>query len=234
MRGVRANVNILLLEDDRKTGSFIARGLAELGHAVDWSEDGREGLERARTARYDVLIVDRMLPGQSGFVVVETLRAQGIRTPILILTALSAVEERVEGLEIGADDYLGKPFAFSELLARVRALHRRSMDEGSADRDHISIGDLYVDLRNRRVSRAGRRLDLTPQEYRLLEFMVRRAGQTVTRTMLLEGLWSYDFDTRTNIIDAHVSRLRAKIDRGFGSSLLRTLRGVGYVLDASN
>lgn len=225
-------MNILLLEDDQKTGSFIARGLAELGHAVDWAEDGCNGLGKALEARYDVLIVDRMLPGQSGLTVVETLRTHGNRTPILILTALSAVEERVEGLETGADDYLGKPFAFSELLARVRALHRRSTDEGIADRDQMSIGDLHVDLRNRQVSRAGRRLDLTPQEYRLLEFMVRRAGQTVTRTMLLEGLWGYDFDTRTNIIDAHISRLRAKIDRGFDTSLLRTLRGVGYVLDA--
>lgn len=225
-------MNILLLEDDRKTGSFITRGFQELGHVVDWSEDGSDGMEKARAARYDVLIVDRMLPGASGLAIVETLRAQGIRTPILILTALSSVEERVEGLDTGADDYLGKPFAFSELLARVRALHRRSMEESPPDRDQISIGDLHVDLRNRQVSRAGRRLDLTPQEYRLLEFMVRRAGQTVTRTMLLEGLWSYDFDTRTNIIDAHVSRLRAKIDRGFEASLLRTLRGVGYVLDA--
>lgn len=225
-------MNILLLEDDRKTASFIARGFTELGHSVDWSIDGRDGLAKALESRYDVLIVDRMLPGQSGIGIVETLRADRVRTPILILTALSAVEERVEGLEAGADDYLGKPFAFSELLARVRALHRRGTETGSAEPDRIDVGDLRVDLRSRRVTRAGRRLDLTPQEYRLLEFMVRRAGQTVTRTMLLEGLWSYDFDTRTNIIDAHVSRLRAKIDRGFDTPLLRTLRGVGYILDA--
>lgn len=225
-------MNILLLEDDQKTGSFIARGFTELGHAVEWAEDGHNGLGKALEAQYDVLIVDRMLPGQSGLAVVETLRANGNRTPILILTALSAVEERVEGLETGADDYLGKPFAFSELLARVRALHRRNADDGAVESDHVHIGDLHVDLRHRRVSRAGRRLDLTPQEYRLLEFLVRRAGQTVTRTMLLEGLWNYDFDTRTNIIDAHISRLRAKIDRGFETSLLHTLRGVGYVLDA--
>lgn len=225
-------MNILLLEDDRKTGSFITRGFAELGHAVDWFLDGREGLDPALAAQHDVMIVDRMLPGRSGLDIIETVRAKGVGTPILILTALSAVEERVEGLEAGADDYLGKPFAFSELLARVRALHRRRRDDGATDRDRISIGDLSIDLRNRQVSRAGRRLDLTPQEYRLLEFLARRAGQTVTRTMLLEGLWSYDFDTRTNIIDAHVSRLRAKIDRGFATPLLRTLRGVGYVLDA--
>lgn len=226
-------MNILLLEDDQKTGAFIARGLAEIGHSVDWSQDGLDGLQKARLSRYDILIVDRMLPGQSGLGIIQTLRSEGDKTPALVLTALSAVEERVEGLESGADDYLGKPFAFSELLARVRALHRRNSDDGPAEHDQVTVGDLHVDLRNRQVSRAGRRLDLTPQEYRLLEFLVRRAGQTVTRTMLLEGLWSYDFDTRTNIIDAHISRLRAKIDRGFETSLLHTLRGVGYVLDAS-
>lgn len=224
-------MNILLVEDDQKTGAFIARGFSELGHKVDWSEDGYDGLTKALKASYDVLIVDRMLPGRSGVKIIETLRSQGIGTPILILTALSAVEERVEGLEVGADDYLGKPFAFSELLARARALHRRGTETDTAERDQIVVGDLRVDLRIRQVSRAGRRLDLTPQEYRLLEFLVRRTGQTVTRTMLLEGLWSYDFDTRTNIIDAHVSRLRAKIDRGFDQPLLRTLRGVGYVLE---
>lgn len=225
-------MNILLLEDDQKTASFIKRGLSELGHVVHWSEDGSDGLSKALAASYDVLIVDRMLPERSGISVISELRAQGIKTPVLILTALSAVEDRVEGLEAGADDYLGKPFAFSELLARVRALHRRHAEDSLVDRDQITIADLEVDLRNRRVHRAGKRLDLTPQEYRLLEFLLRHAGQTVTRTMLLEGLWNYDFDTRTNIIDAHVSRLRAKIDRGFDVPLLRTLRGVGYVLDA--
>ncbi|WP_371424669.1 winged helix-turn-helix domain-containing protein [Tardiphaga sp.] len=225
-------MNILLVEDDQKTAAFIARGFSELGHAVDCSADGEGGLERARQPVYDVLIVDRMLPGRSGLSLIEALRSGGVKTPILILTALSAVDERVEGLEAGADDYLGKPFAFSELLARVRALHRRGLNDDVADRDQVLIGDLHVDLRARGVCRAGRRLDLTPQEYRLLEFLVRHAGQTVTRTMLLEGLWSYDFDTRTNIIDAHISRLRAKIDRGFERPLLHTLRGVGYVLDA--
>lgn len=225
-------MRILVLEDDQKTGSFIARGLSELGHSVDWSVDGNDGLRKSLENQYDVLIVDRMLPGRSGIKVVEAIRARLIRVPVLMLTALSAVEERVEGLEVGADDYLGKPFAFSELLARVRALHRRSIEDGTISRDQVMIGDLRVDLRTRHVSRAGRRIDLTQQEYRLLEFLVRRVGQTVTRTMLLEGLWNYDFDTRTNIIDAHVSRLRAKIDRGFDASLLRTLRGVGYVLDA--
>lgn len=224
-------MNILLVEDDQQTGSFIARGFSELGHAVDWSQDGQDALGKASDGRYDVLIIDRMLPGRTGIAVIQELRGMGVKTPVLILTALSAVEERVGGLEAGADDYLGKPFAFSELLARVRALHRRGMDTLVEERDQFTIGDLQVDLRQRQVVRAGKRLDLTVQEYRLLEFMVRRAGQTVTRTMLLEGLWSYDFDTRTNIIDAHVSRLRAKIDRGFDKPLLRTLRGVGYVID---
>lgn len=224
-------MNILLIEDDQKTGSFITRGLSELGHVVDWSTDGLDGAAMASQSRYDILIVDRMLPRLSGLALIANLRAEGIKTPVLVLTAMSAVEDRVEGLESGADDYLGKPFAFSELLARVRALHRRSMDEAVSDQDKVTIGELHVDLRTRQVSRAGRRIDLTPNEYRLLEFLVRRSGQTVTRTMLLEGLWSYDFDTSTNIIDAHVSRLRAKIDRGFDSPLLHTLRGVGYVLD---
>ncbi|WP_337187293.1 winged helix-turn-helix domain-containing protein [Phenylobacterium sp.] len=225
-------MNVLLVEDDHKTGAFIVRGFTERGHLVRWEKDGPAGAAEARTGRYDVLIIDRMLPGQSGFAIVETLRSEGVGSPILILTALSSVEERVQGLEIGADDYLGKPFAFSELLARVRALHRRGAEAGATEPGHIAVGDLVVDLRNRRVVRAGRRLDLTPQEFRLLEFLVRRVGQTVTRTMLLEGLWGYDFDTRTNIIDAHVSRLRAKIDRGFDAPLLHTLRGVGYVIDA--
>ncbi len=224
-------MNILLLEDDQKTGSFIARGFEELGHVVDWSVDGHDGLRKALEHTYDVMIVDRMLPGRAGLSIVQALRGEEIGTPVLILTALSAVEERVEGLESGADDYLAKPFAFSELLARVRALHRRHGGDPALDRDQIAIADLEVDLRNRRVRRAGRRIDLTPQEYRLLEFLIRHAGHTVTRTMLLEGLWNHDFNTRTNIIDAHVSRLRAKIDRGFTPPLLRTLRGVGYVLD---
>ncbi len=227
-------MKVLLIEDDQKTGAFIVRGFAELGHSVNWSVDGKIGLEVALKERYDVIIIDRMLPGLSGLNIIEILRKKCITTPILILTALSAVDERVEGLETGADDYLGKPFAFSELIARVRALYRRGKDENVGSREEIIIGDLHVNLRTRSVSRAGRRLDLTPQEYRLLEFLIRRAGQTVTRTMLLEGLWSYDFDTQTNIIDAHVSRLRSKIDRDFKKPLLHTLRGVGYVLDAKN
>lgn len=222
-------MKLLIIEDDAKTGEFIAGALEQAGHTVDQARDGDQGLAMGSTASYDVLIVDRMLPGLSGLEVVRALRARGVKTPVLILTAITAVEERVEGLEAGADDYLGKPFAFTELLARVRALQRRSL---SATADNVVIiADLEVDLRRRRVMRGGRRLDLTPQEYKLLEFLVRRPGETVTRTMLLESLWGYDFDPRTNIVDAHISRLRAKIDRGFDHMLIRTLRGVGYVLD---
>lgn len=225
-------MNILVLEDDRKTGAFIVRGFTELGHNVRWIADGRQGLAAALGGRFDVLVVDRMLPGLSGMEVLRELRARADQTPILMLTALSALEERVEGLEEGADDYLGKPFAFSELLARTRALCRRAHGRESIDDEQITVADLEIRRKNQHVTRAGRRIDLTPQEYRLLEFLARHAGQTVTRTMLLENLWNYEFDPRTNILDAHVSRLRAKLDRGHDVPLLRTLRGVGYILDA--
>lgn len=222
-------MKLLVIEDDEKTRLFIVRGLEQAGHAVDSAHDGERGLAMAAQASYDVMIVDRMLPLRSGLEIIEAIRATGTRTPILVLTALVSVEDRVEGLDRGADDYLGKPFAFSELLARVRALHRR--ETNITLRETVVIGDLEVDLRRRRVTRAGRRIDLTPQEYKLLEFLVERAGETVTRIMLLENLWGYDFDPRTNIVDAHVSRLRSKIDRGFDTSLIRTLRGIGYVID---
>lgn len=225
-------MNILVLEDDQKTGAFIVRGFTELGHNVRWAVDGREGLSLALTGGYDVLVIDRMLPCLSGIEIIKTLRTSSDQTPILMLTALSSVEERIEGLEEGADDYLGKPFAFSEVLARTRALYRRHHRGEAPDVDRIKVADLEITRRNRHVTRAGRRIDLTRQEYRLLEFLARHAGQTVTRAMLLENLWSYEFDPRTNILDAHVSRLRAKLDRGHDTPLLHTLRGVGYVLDA--
>lgn len=225
-------MNLLLLEDDQKTGAFIARGFTELGHNVRWADDGRDGLALALSGRYDAMIIDRMLPRLNGLEIVAQLRARDNHTPILVLTALSAVDERVEGLEQGADDYLGKPFAFSEVLARVRALHRREHRGRVEDEEDIIVGDLRISLGNHHVSRAGRHIELTPLEYRLLEFLARRAGHTVTRAMLIEGLWNYDFDPRTNILDAHISRLRAKLDRGHEVPLLRTLRGVGYILDA--
>ncbi len=222
-------MKLLLIEDDQKTSSFVARNLEQSGHTVDCALDGEKGIELGSQATYDVIIIDRMLPKRSGLEVTSELRSQNIETPILMLTALASVEERVEGLDAGADDYLGKPFAYTELLARVRALNRRNSAIDSSDL--IKIADLEVDIRRRRVSRAGKRIDLTPQEYKLLEFLIQRIGETVTRAMLLERLWGYDFDPRTNIVDAHVSRLRSKIDKGFNQSLIRTLRGIGYVLD---
>ncbi|MFT4091786.1 MAG: response regulator transcription factor [Asticcacaulis sp.] len=224
-------MKLLIVEDDSQTADFIMRGLTQSGHTTDAAEDGRSGYELALHHNYDVLIIDRMLPKMSGLEFVRSLRAEGRTTPVLLLTALASVDERVEGLEAGADDYLGKPFAFTELLARVKALHRRNKSNGVDGGHLIQIADLSIDLQKRRVTRETQRIDLTPQEYKLLEFLARRAGETVTRTMLLENLWGYDFDPRTNIVEAHMSRLRAKIDRGSGKSLLRTLRGVGYVLD---
>jgi two-component system, OmpR family, response regulator len=224
-------MKLLLIEDDKQTASFVVRGLEQVGHTVDLADTGTLGHELALRNPYDILIIDRMLPQLSGLDIIGSLRKQNIMTPVLMLTALSSVEDRVEGLEAGADDYLGKPFAFTELLARVRALHRRAGVSGAVSDEVLRVADMELDLKKRRVMRGGRRLDLTPQEFKLLEFMVSRAGETVTRTMLLENLWGYDFDPRTNIVDAHMSRLRAKIDKGFDTSLLRTLRGIGYVID---
>ncbi|MBP2160428.1 MULTISPECIES: response regulator transcription factor [Asticcacaulis] len=224
-------MKLLVIEDDVQTAAFVTKGLQQAGHTVDLAANGDVGFELAQTNPYDVLVVDRMLPGRMGLDLVAALRQQEVLTPVLILTALSSVDDRVEGLEAGADDYLGKPFAFTELLARVKALHRRGA-HGGADRDEtLRLGDMTIDFRRRRVTRGDRRIDLTLQEYKLLEFLARRAGEIVTRTMLLENLWGYDFDPRTNIVEAHVSRLRAKIDRGLEKSALRTVRGIGYVLD---
>ena len=223
-------MKVLIVEDDARTRSFIVQGLRQNGHTVDEAESGPAGLELAEIERYDVLIVDRMLPGCSGLDLLRALRAQGQTTPCLILTAVGAVEDRVEGLEAGADDYLVKPFAFSELLARLHALDRRpplAQQPGC-----LRVGDLEIDSAAHRVTRAGRPIDLTSHEFKLLDFLMKRAGQVVTRTMLLEALWGFHFDPRTNIVDAHISRLRAKIDRGFDNGLIRTVRGVGYVIQA--
>ncbi len=221
----------LVVEDDPKTRSFIAQGLRQSGHTVDEADNGVAGLDLALVDSYDVLIVDRMLPGCSGLDLIRTLRAQDIATPCLMLTAVGAVEDRVEGLNAGADDYLVKPFAFSELLARLHALKRRP-PLSSPEPDCLRLADLEMDPAAHRVTRAGRPIELTSHEFKLLDFLMRRAGQVVTRTMLLEALWGFHFDPRTNIVDAHISRLRAKIDRGFDTSLIRTVRGVGYVIQA--
>lgn len=223
-------MKILVIEDDRETAAFLTRGLKEHGHVVDVATDGRDGLLQATGDEYDVLIVDRMLPGMDGLGIVRTLRAAGTRTPVLFLTAMAGVGDRVEGLDAGGDDYLVKPFAFAELNARVSALGRRpAVTEVTTV---LRVGDLEMNLLTRQVSRAGRAIDLQPQEFRLLEFLMRHADRVVTRTMLLEGVWGFHFDPRTSVVETHISRLRAKIDRDFSQPLLHTIRGSGYSLRA--
>jgi two-component system OmpR family response regulator len=221
-------MRLLVIEDDPETREFIVQGLRESGHNADETADGKEGLLLAGERDYDAIVLDRMLPGLDGLSIVKSLRAEGKRTPILILSALGEVDDRVEGLTRGGDDYLVKPFAFSELLARLQALTRRRDAEGPETR--LRVADLEMDLLSRRVKRAGKNIDLQPREFRLLEYLMRHSGQVVTRTMLLEKVWDYHFDPQTNVIDVHVSRLRSKIDKGFDPPLLHTVRGAGYVL----
>lgn len=221
-------MKILLVEDDAAMAAYIARGLSEAGHTVDCVSDGRDGVLRASTEPYDVLIVDRMVPALDGLSLVRTLRAAKIATPVLFLTTLGGVDDRVEGLEAGGDDYLVKPFAFSELLARLQALARRPP---MAAETVLRAGDLEMDLVGHKVRRAGVRIDLQPREFRLLEVLLRNRGRVMTRTMLLERVWDFHFDPKTSVVETHISRLRAKIDRPFGQELIRTERGVGYVLD---
>ncbi len=221
-------MRILVIEDDPDTREFIVQGLNESGHTADDTADGKEGLLHALERDYDAIVLDRMLPGLDGLSIVKTLRAEGRRTPILILSALGEVDDRVEGLTRGGDDYLVKPFAFSELLARLEALTRRR--DAEIPETRLRVADLEMDLLSRRVKRAGKTIDLQPREFRLLEYLMRHSGQVVTRTMLLEKVWDYHFDPQTNVIDVHVSRLRSKIDRGFDPPLLHTVRGAGYVL----
>jgi two-component system, OmpR family, response regulator len=220
-------MNILLIEDDREAAAYIVRGLTESGHRVAHAGEGRQGLERAREERFDAMIIDRMLPEFDGLSIVAALRAARDATPVLVLSALGDVEDRVTGLRAGCDDYLPKPFAFSELLARLEALIRR----GSAE-TKLKVADLEMDLIARTVSRAGRPIELLPREFRLLEYLMRNADHIVTRTMLLEKVWDHHFDPQTNVIDVHVSRLRQKIDKGFAHPLLHTVRGAGYTLRA--
>jgi two-component system OmpR family response regulator len=221
-------MNILVIEDDSDTANYLIKGLRESGHAVDHAAEGKEGLYLAMEGRHEVMVIDRMLPGIDGLSIIRTLRASGNRTPVLILSALGEVDDRVHGLRAGGDDYLVKPFAYSELLARLEALLRRG-NAGAAD-TVLRVADLEMDLLSRTVRRAGQALDLQPREFRLLEYLMRHEGQVVTRTMLLEGVWDYHFDPQTNVIDVHISRLRGKIDRGFEPALLRTVRGAGYSL----
>ena len=221
-------MHVLIIEDDREAAAFLRRGLEEAGHVVDLAWDGDTGLELAFAASYDALVVDRMLPRRDGLAVVSALRESGHKTPVLILSALGQVDDRVAGLRAGGDDYLVKPYALRELLARLDALVRRTSPGQTETRLHV--GDLVLDRLSRRVSRAGETLQLQPREFRLLEYLMQHAGQVVTRTMLLENVWGYHFDPQTNVIDVHVSRLRSKIDRGFEPPLLQTVRGAGYRL----
>ncbi|WP_420431627.1 winged helix-turn-helix domain-containing protein [Hyphobacterium sp.] len=223
-------MRILIIEDDREAANYIRKGLKESGHVVDHATDGEEGLEMGRTAEYDILVVDRMLPKLDGLSVIETLRDEGISSPVLILSALGEVDHRVEGLKAGGDDYLVKPYAFAELLARLEALARRRDPE--TVRTKLVVGDLEMDLLARKVLRGGEEILLQPREFRLLEFLMKHSGQVVTRTMLLEKVWDYHFDPQTNVIDVHISRLRSKIDKPFDDALLHTVRGAGYRLQA--
>jgi two-component system OmpR family response regulator len=221
-------MRVLVIEDDREAAQFLVRALKESGHSADVAHDGGDGLVRAREGAYDVLIVDRMLPGLDGLTVIRRLREEGAATPVLVLSALGEVDDRVKGLRAGGDDYLTKPYAFSELLARVEALTRRS--EPQEQQTRYTVGDLVLDRLSHRVTRAGEAVSLQPREYRLLEYLMRNAGQVVTRTMLLEHVWDYHFDPQTNVIDVHISRLRSKIDKGFDKPLLHTVRGAGYMI----
>ncbi len=223
-------MRILIIEDDTELASFVRKGLNQAGWNVDHADNGKDGLFLATTEQYDALIVDRMLPGIEGLTVVRTLRASDIDTPVLILSALGEVDDRVKGLKAGGDDYLVKPFAFSELMARIEALLRRSRTAATAAQTTLEVADLHMDLLKREVRRGDTKIDLQPREFKLLEFLMRHAGQVVTRTMLLEGVWDYHFDPQTNVIDVHISRLRAKVDKGFERPLLHTVRGAGYRL----
>ncbi|MEO0436373.1 MAG: response regulator transcription factor [Pseudomonadota bacterium] len=222
-------MNILLVEDDLETAEFICRGLRETGDAVKHVADGREGLLAATQVNYDTIVFDRMLPGMDGLDAVRVLRETHVDTPIIMLTALAGIEDRVNGLEAGADDYLVKPFAFAELYARIRALCRRKPLQN--EEHQLIVHDLILDRTTQEVSRNGARLDLMPREYRILEYLMMNVGQLVTRTMLLEKVWGYNFDPKTSLVQTHVSRLRTKVDKPFKEELIRTVRGSGYLID---
>jgi len=222
-------MKVLLVEDNERVTRFVLKGLQEAGHTVDHADNGREGMFLAASEPYDVIVMDRMLPGNiDGLAIIEALRKAGNRTPILILSALSDVDERIKGLQSGGDDYLTKPFAFGELLARLDALCRRT--QGSNTQTTLDVGDLHMDLLSRKAVRGSRQIVLQPQEFKLLEYLMRHAGQVVTRTMLLENVWDYHFDPQTNVVDVHISKLRQKIESDSERPLLRTVRNAGYML----
>jgi two-component system OmpR family response regulator len=221
-------MRILLLEDDANTAAYVSKGLEEEGHTVDHLADGRDAVAQAVSEDYDVIILDRMLPSLDGLAIIKTIRSAGRRVPVLFLTALGGVDDRVAGLDAGGDDYLVKPFAFSELLARVNALARRPHIKGEETR--LKVGDLEIDLVSRKVTRGADTIDLQPREFRLLEVLMRNRGRVVTRTMLLERVWSFHFDPKTSVVETHISRLRAKIDKPYGKELIHTIRGSGYTV----
>lgn len=223
---------ILLIEDDRETAAYLAKGLGQEGHSVDQETNGHDGLYRGTEGTFDLIILDRLLPGLDGLSLLRALRAAHVKAPVLILSALASVGDRIDGLDAGSDDYLVKPFSFAELLARVNALLRRREERLDPAEQRLTVGDLEIEPMSRIVKRAGKKLDLKPREYLLLEYFARNEGRVVTRTMLLEQVWNYHFDPGTNVIDVHVSRLRRKLDEGFEKALLHTVRGAGYMLAA--
>lgn len=228
--GKRIGMKLLLIEDDERMADFIRRGLKEHGHVVDHAANGKDGLFLAASEKYDALIIDRMLPELDGLSILKMLRAAGNHVPAMFLTTMAGIDDRVEGLEAGADDYLVKPFAFAEMLARLGALMRRP--PANDVKTELRVGDLEIDLLKRVVRRAGKEIDLQPQEFKLLEYLMRSEGRIVTRTMLLEDVWDFHFDPQTSVVETHISRLRSKIDKGFETELLKTMRGIGYSLRA--
>ena len=223
-----SKMRLLIVEDDRESADYLVKAFREVGHIADHASDGEEGLALAESGGYDVLVIDRMLPKRDGLSIIGTLRAKGDRTPALILSALGQVDDRIKGLRAGGDDYLPKPYAFAELLARVEVLSRRT--GGPSEETSYRVGNLELDRLSHRVARGTTEITLQPREFRLLEYLMKHAGQVVTRTMLLENVWDYHFDPQTNVIDVHISRLRSKIDKGFDSPLLHTIRGAGYMV----
>lgn len=221
-------MRVLVVEDDNKIASFVVKGLKQSGFAVDHCADGEEGLAYAQSAPYDAAVVDVMLPKLDGLSLIRTLREKGVRMPIIILSAKASVDDRVRGLQAGGDDYLTKPFAFSELMARIQALIRRSTN--AAEPTRLSVGDLTLDLLTRDVRRAGQPIELQSREFALLEYLMRNPGRVVTKTMILEHIWDYSFDPQTNVVDVLVHRLRTKVDKDFPKKMLQTIRGVGYVI----
>jgi two-component system OmpR family response regulator len=223
-------MRILLVEDDQKIASFIVKGLKAAGFAVDHARDGEDGLHMALTEPYDTAIIDIMLPKLDGLSLIEKIRKENIHTPVIILSARASIDDRVQGLQRGSDDYLTKPFSFSELLARVQALIRRA--SGASEPTRLEVGDISMNLLTREVVRGGKRIELQPLEFSLLEYLMRNAEKVVSKTMIMEHVWDYNFDPQTNVVEARISRLRDKIDKGFPTKLIYTVRGVGYVLKA--